>query len=218
MDCKGLGSAVLSLFGPEVVSFFQMSEGLLTFLSPRCKSLGSKLVVRVRLVNAESDHVDIPITVLNSRTNSMGKGFRTTASVTLSPPYLAQLEDLLYAFAVRPDLGEMGRRSPRQRVSLTTASQEIPGQQGMTVDISSHGLRLRCAAPVELGTPLALELQTDMGGLPSISARGRVLSCSDSADGLAYEVGIDFIGSSPAQVAIVDYYLQTLASRTPIAV
>ncbi|ODT74560.1 hypothetical protein ABS71_05485 [bacterium SCN 62-11] len=201
------------MFAPEVVSFFEMSEATLTFLSSRAKAVGSKQTVRIRLVDHEAGHVDVPVTVVSSRSNSMGKGYRISATLGLEPLHLEQLEDLLYSFAVRPDLGKLGRRSIRQLVCLKAASQEIPGRQGVTVDMSSHGLRLRCTGPVEVGMSLDLILQTDMGGLPSITARGRVLSCTGSADGLAYELGIDFIGSSPAQVAIVDYYLGTLSSR-----
>lgn len=204
---------MLSLFAPEVVSFFEMKEATLTFLSSRAKAIGSKHTVRIRLVDHEAGHVDIPVTVVSNRTSSMGKGFRVSAALDLAPLHLEQLEDLLYSFALRADLGKVGRRSIRQQVRLRTASDDIPGRQGVTVDMSSHGLRLRCSGPVEVGMSLELVLQTDMGGLPNISAKGRVLSCVESLDGLAHELGVDFIGSSPAQVAIVDYYLGTLANR-----
>ena len=205
---------MLRLFAPEVVSFFEMSEGNLTFLSTRAKTVGSKLTVRIRLVDHEAPHVDVPVTVLTSRTSSMGKGYRVSASLALSPLHMEQLEDLLYSFARRPDLGKVGRRSVRQAVCMKTRSPQLPGQHGLTVDMSSHGLRLRCSGPVDVGMPVELELQTDMGGLPNITLKGRVLSCAASSDGLGYELGIDMVGSTPAQVAIVGYYLQTLAGRS----
>lgn len=200
---------MLNLFGPEVVTFFEIHEGMLVVLSKRPKQADSKHTLRIRLLDHEARQVDIPVTVVSSRPGPSGRGYRVTASVNLDSFYHRQLEDLLYSYAVRPDLGEAGRRSLRQNLCLQAESSELPGGRGFTCDVSRHGMRLQCDGPVEQGTALNLELHTEMAGLPRISLQGRVLSSSWNESRQAHELGIDLVGSSPAQLDILDYYLRS---------
>lgn len=206
---------MLGLFGPEVVQFFEMEGPLLSFCTSKAKKPNTDLKVRIALVGYKSKHVDMPLKVI--RSEGLGKGHLSVGSIDMSPQHLKQLEDLLYNYTARPDLGESGRRSVRLPIGLKTVSREFPGYNCVTVDISRHGVRLSCHAAVELGKVVELTIDTDISGMPTLPLSGRVVACRETSDARsknkAYHISVDFIGLQAPQRENLDYFNRVLAGR-----
>jgi hypothetical protein len=206
---------VLGLFGPEVVHFFEMNGSLLTFYGGKAKKPDSEIKVRIALVGYKTKHVDIPVKVLEVQ--PMGKGHLTSAFVDMNLEHLRQLEDLLYNYTSRPNLGEGARRSPRIPIGLKVICRELPGYNCVTADISRQGARLTCHGAVELGTRVRLEIDSDMAGLGALQLSGRVVSCRESSDSKSknksYHVGVAFQGLTQPQQDNLDYFNRVLVGR-----
>lgn len=206
---------MLGLFGPEVVQFFEMTGSGLAFVSAKAKKPNSEHKVRFALVGYKTKHVDMSVKII--RCESLGKGHLCETVIDMAPTHLKQLEDLLYNYTTRPDLGESARRSTRQPIGLKTVSRELPGYNCVTVDISRHGVRLSCHGPVDLGTPVQLALDTDLSALPNMTLNGRVVGCIEDgkskSKNKSYYISVDFAGLSPAQRETLDYYNRTLVGR-----
>ncbi|MFN8605922.1 MAG: PilZ domain-containing protein [Vulcanimicrobiota bacterium] len=209
---------MLGLFGPEVVQFFEMNGPDITLVTKGVKKPDSELKVRVGLVDYKVKHVDIPVRVTACRPSGSGKTQYCQATIGMSPEHLQQLENLLYNYSPRPDLGESARRSPRLPIGLKTISRDIPGYNCVTVDISRHGVRLSCPhGAVEPGTIVQLAIEADMANLQSINIAGRVVSCQESSESKTKNkpqlLGVDFVGASEAQIETLEYYTRVLAGR-----
>ncbi|MBS2039645.1 PilZ domain-containing protein [bacterium] len=209
---------MLGLFGPEVVQFFEMDGPILTFVSKGVKKLEQELKVRLALVDYKVKHVDIPLKIVDCKPTGSGKTQFCQGAIEMSVEHLQQLENLLYNFSPRPDLGEAARRSPRLPIGLKTVSREIPGYNCVTVDISRHGVLLSCPhGAVEPGTIVHLAIEADMANLQCINAAGRVVSCRESSEGKSKNkpqlVGVDFVGASHEQIETLQYYTRVLAGR-----
>ncbi|MCW5867654.1 MAG: PilZ domain-containing protein [Candidatus Eremiobacteraeota bacterium] len=206
---------MLGLFGPEVVHFFEMTGNSLAFVSAKAKKPETDLKVRFSLVGYKAKHVDIPLKILESQ--ALGKSHLSTGSIEMAPEHCKQLEELLYNYSTRPDLGEAARRSPRLPIGLKAISRELPGYNCVTTDISRHGVRLTCHGPVELGTKVQISLDTDLAALPNLTLNGRVVGCQETKDSRShnksYHISMDFAGLPAAQVETLDYYNRTLAGR-----
>ncbi|MBN9416978.1 MAG: PilZ domain-containing protein [Candidatus Eremiobacteraeota bacterium] len=202
---------MLKLFGPEIVQFFSMSGSTLIFYSAKAKKSEGELKVRISLVDYKVNRVDIPLSLLSRE--AVGKGFLCVGLLDMAEEHLRQLEDLLYSYAVRADLGEAARRSPRVTTGLKAVSREISGYNCVTIDISSHGVLLNCHGSLEPGQILNLTLETDMASTPTLSVRGRVLTCRENGRNRGYQVAVDYAGMSTEQTEAIEQYLRTLAGR-----
>lgn len=209
---------MLGLFGPEVVHFFEMDGPIVTFVTKGVKKLDAELKVRMGLVDYKVKHVDIPVKVVECKPTGSGKSQFCQGAIGMSLEHLEQLENLLYNFSPRPDLGESARRSPRLPIGLKTVSRDIPGYNCVTVDISRHGVGLTCPhGSVLPGTIVQLAIEADMANLQSINVGGRVVSCRESTEGKSknkpFLLGVDFVGASHEQIETLQYYTRVLAGR-----
>jgi len=205
---------VLGLFGPEVVQFMEMSGPRVTFLSARPKKLGIELKVRMSLVGYKTNRVDMPLNLVSCQPSVGGKGHICVGSLDMAEEHLYQLEDLLYSYAVRPDLGEAARRSPRLTISLKTVSRDLPGYNCVTVDISRHGVRLSCHGSVRQGALVNLAMDTDVAGVQTMNVCGRVVWCRENpSKGKGYQLGVDFVGLTSTQSETLEYYTKLVAGR-----
>src|SRR4051812_44073653 len=97
-----------------------MTGPLLTFFSSRPKKPQTSVKVRLSLVDYKVNRVDVPLEVVSCQPVTGSKGYLCVGSIAMSEEHLRQLENLFYSYAVRPDLGEAARRSPRLAASLKT--------------------------------------------------------------------------------------------------
>ena len=205
---------MLGLFGPEVVQFIEMSGPRLTFLSTRAKKPGTAMKVRLNLVGYKTNRVDIPLNVVSSQPSAGGKGHLCVGSLEMAEEHLYQLEDLLYSYGVRPDLGEAARRSPRLTISLKTVSRDLPGYNCVTVDISRHGVRLSIHGSVRQGALVNLAMDTDIAGVQTMNLCGRVVWCRENpGKGKGHQLGVDFVGLTSTQCETLEYYSKMVAGR-----
>lgn len=89
---------------------------------------------------------------------------------------------------------EERRVAPRQRASLIVRSPDLPGFRATTVDVSSSGLRLATAGPVEVGVRLRMEIDGREPSQRATDLSGVTVWSSRRADD-AYQVGIRLLGS-----------------------
>jgi len=202
---------VLGLFGPEVVQFFEMSGSSLTFFCTRTKKPGADVKVRVMLVDYKVNRVDIPLKVVS--TQSCGRGQLCVGTIEMSNEHLRQLEDLLYSYAVRANLAEEARRSPRLALGLKAMSRDIPGYNCVTIDFSRNGVLLNIHGPVEQGQIIQFNVDTEMSSLPSLSLQGRVIFCRENGRTRGYQAAIDLTGLSDEQQETLDYFLEAQTER-----
>lgn len=207
---------MLGWFGPETGQFFHMDGPSLTYYGKSAKKVDSDLKIRLPLAGySKAKHVDIPLKI--SASQPMGKGHLNTGHIDMTLQHLQQLENLLYNYTTRPDLGEAARRSPRIPIGLKVISRELPGYNCVTVDISRHGIRLTCHGAVELGTTVNLAIDSDIAGLGALQLTGRVVGCRETPDSKSknksYHLGVDFTGLTQAQQDNVDYFNRILAGR-----
>lgn len=202
---------MLKLFGPEVVQFFSMTGSTLIFYSSKVKKTESEVKIRIPLVDYKVNRVDIPLTVLSRE--PVAKGNLCVGLLDMADEHLRQLEDLLYSYATRADLGEASRRSPRLTTGLKAVSREITGYNCVTIDISNHGLLLNCHNELQQGEVIHLNVETDLTSTPSLALRGRVLHCRENGRNRGYQVSLDYAGMSGEQHEMLDGFLRTLSNR-----
>ncbi len=131
---------------------------------------------------------------------SVGKGVTVRAELPNSPP--RNLKVLPYY--VRPagkesfvcvgladrDLGETTRpgdqaewgfrRGARLRCSLRALCQHLPGYQGVVLDFTPRGVKLKAQGVVPVGTTLRLRIETDFQQTPAFECVGEVCWCQQS--------------------------------------
>lgn len=204
---------VLGLFGPETVQFIDMHHGQLTILAPRTKKAGAVTKVRVALHGYKKPRVDIPMLIQSVRPSESPKGHVCIGSVVLEEEYFSQLEDLLYSYAIRPDLGRSARRSLRLPIGLKAMGRELPGFSAVTVDVSLHGVRLNCHGPLKQGLVVNLTLESDIGSLGNMVVRGRVIWSRENEQTRGHMVGVEFADLSEEQSGLLASYHHKLAGR-----
>lgn len=209
--CDEEAGFLLGLFGPEVVQFFEMNGPSLTFFCTRTKKPGAEVKVRVMLVDYKVNRVDIPLKVVS--TQPCGRGQLCVGTIEMSDEHLRQLEDLLYSYAVRANLAEEARRSPRLALGLKAMSRDIPGYNCVTIDFSRNGVLLNCHGPLEQGQLIQFNVDTEMHSLPSLSLQGRVIFCRENGRNRGYQVAIDLAGLSDEQQEALDYFLEAQTER-----
>ncbi|MBS2036481.1 PilZ domain-containing protein [bacterium] len=200
------------LFGPEQVQFFHMSGSILTVFSTRPKKATGNLKVRVALVGYKVNQVDIPLQLLSFE--PCGKGQLCVGHIDMGPEHLQQLEDLLYSYAPRPDLGEEARRSARLATGFKAVSRDLEGYNCVSVDLSRHGVLLNCHGPVDPGRIIQLTIETEMASQPRLNLRGRVVICRDNDRARGYQVAIDFAGMSDLENEALEQFQQALEARS----
>lgn len=204
---------MLGLFGPETVQFIDMHHGQLTVLAPRPKKAGSTTKVRVALHGYKKPRVDIPMCIQSVRPSQSPKGHLCVGTVVLEEEYFTQLEDLLYSYAIRPDLGRAARRSLRLPIGLKAMGRELPGFSAVTVDLSLHGVRLSCHGPLKQGLAVNLTLESDIGSLGNMVVRGRVVWSRENDQNKSHLVGVEFTDLSEEQTGLLASYHQKLEGR-----
>jgi hypothetical protein len=207
---------VFEWFGPKTGQFFHMDGPLISFYRKSAKEPGSELKIRLPLSGySKAGHVVVPLKIIESE--PLGKGHLTTGLVDLAIEHLRQLEDLLYNYTTRPNLGEAARRSPRIPIGLKVVCRELPDYNCITADISRQGVRLTCRGPVELGTRVALEIDSDIAGLNTLQLTGRIVNCleTDESKGKkkSYHLGAILCGLTQGQQDNLDYFNRILAGR-----
>ena len=186
----------------------------ITILTTRPKKPDSGSKVRVPLHGYKRPRVDIPLRITSSRPSELPKGHLCVGTVVLEEEeHLKQLEDLLYSYAIRPDLGRSARRSQRLPIGLKAVGRELPGFSAVTIDISLHGVKLSCHGPVKQGQMLNLTLESDTGSVPDIPLKGRAVWSRENQQNKGYSVGVEFTDLNPEQTDLLKRYHTSLAGR-----
>lgn len=207
-------NSVGGILSPESVSFIDLENGILTFLSASKKTPGARIKVRFALPDNKPSKIDLPLQITNCRPSGSGKSHICVATLLVPDERMDSIAELLYGYARRADLGQQGRRSVRLPVSLRVMSRELPGFGAVTNDISQHGVRLTCHGAVRQGLIVNLTIESDVASVQSMTARARCIWSREVTQSKGqYLAGFEFIELTATQADNLEKYHKSLAGR-----
>jgi hypothetical protein len=207
---------MFGLFGPEKVTFLELCEGVIAFVSSSKRAGSSKIRLMVP-DHPKPKSLDLPVYVFKTRRNTRGKGHVCVANIELDEPRLAKVAPLITTISVPPGLELLARRTHRLPTRLKVLCRELPGFSAVTADFGGHGVRLMTHGPVNEGTYSKLSIELDVGSMASqLNVAATAVWCApdpQSKGGKGCYVGFAFTDVDDPTWEHINAYLKSLEYR-----
>jgi len=203
---------------PEWVHFIDIREGNICFLLRQPKKAGAKMRLRFPLTRpAPHDKLDVSVTVSACRT-SRGEGYIGVAQPNLPPAERLELAETLrkYCLVRAPEQLSEVRQTERTRVSLRVMGRHLPFYRAVALDLTPGGMKLDCQGPLEVGSVLDLQIDTDVPRVGDIVVKARVawtLIQNQDSENRTCLAGMQFLSPNGGQLAQLQAYLAAVAER-----
>lgn len=179
-------SIFLSSSGPTIViEPLHFRDGVLVFRSP------SKLRLSTQKLLAPSKIGDIEVTLKVLSFDEKKKIYR------------AELDNEVFSL----DAMKLQRDGEfRLKVAIGVTSNNLPGGEAVTEDLSLMSTRLTLKKPVEVGAYLPLTLHFRDPGVPDLEISGEVRWCAPRKSG--YHCAVHFIAADKAQRVAISRFIK----------
>jgi hypothetical protein len=188
-----------------------LSEGLLTFLSPKDYRVGKS--IKVKLVNPEQELEGPTVSLTVGATEIREDGaYFCHGSLEISAK---KWPALALALAEMGVAGACRRSSPRITSSVRVLSKELPNFYAVTRNISATGVQLQCDGPVTPGSYLNLTLETDVAGLTELVVQTVCVWCVQDPEGRVgkFRLGTALTAQHPETHAAWEEHYRRLAVK-----
>ncbi len=207
---QGSVPTVEELLGPPVLEYVSYGE-VLTFRTSRILPVLEEFETTVEIGEGLTRTL-----VLNPRTRQVvGEEpveMEFTADVKGPEDALAWLRER-YGTEVLARGGQAERRAtPRVLNRIRVRSRQLPRFQGVTHDLSVHGVRLIAEGDPTPGATLDLDIQLDHDRLPDVKARGEVVWTAPLEEGRTWWLGVRF--TEVSDQGTLDEYVAGLSAAT----
>lgn len=205
---------------PEWVHFIDIREGNICFLLRQPRKAGAKMRLRFPLTRpVPNDKLDVAVTVTACRP-SRGEGYIGVAQPNLPPAQRLELAETLrkYCLVRAPEQLTEVRQTERTRVSLRVMGRHLPAYRAVALDLTPGGMRLDCQGPLQVGSVMELQLDTDVASVGNIQVRARVAWTLTPPQAEKDAVrsclaGMQFLSPDEGQRARLESYLSAVAKR-----